>query len=107
MFFGTPHAGSAADEKKRVWLLKKMAKAAGTEVPPKLEAALRQHSDEVVDLADDFLKTDLCTNERIKVYSYYEEHSTPKLGEKASTISIQSWHITDSSCRWSTRTLPA
>ena len=82
MFFGTPNAGSAADKAKRVWLLKKIAKAAFTEVPPKLESALELHSDELLDLADDFRKTSLCVNRELTIYTYYETHTTPKLGER-------------------------
>lgn len=82
MFFGTPNAGSAADKAKRVWLLKKVAKAVFAEVPPKLESALELHSDELLDLADDFRKTSLCVRRELTIYTYYETHTTAKLGDR-------------------------
>ena len=82
MFFGTPNAGSQADEKKRVQVLKKMAKAAFVHVPPKIEAALKSHSDELLDLADDFRKLDICESNRLQIYSFYEMQDTKILGER-------------------------
>jgi hypothetical protein len=84
MFFGTPHAGSGADQKKRVQLLKKIAKVAFTEVPPKIEALLEMHSDELLDMADDFRKIDICKYNRLYIYSFYEELDTKMLGERVS-----------------------
>ena len=82
MFFGTPNAGSHTDEKKRVQVLKKMAKAAFVHVPPKIEAALKSHSDELLDLADDFRKVDICETNRLQIYSFYEMQDTKILGER-------------------------
>jgi hypothetical protein len=84
MFFGTPHAGSSADQKKRVQLLKKMAKVAFTEVPPKIETLLEMHSDELLDMADDFRKIDICKHNRLYIYSFYEVLDTKMLGERVS-----------------------
>lgn len=81
MFFGTPHAGSATNNTKRVWVLQKIAKAAFTEVPPRLEAALEMHSDELADLADDFRKTSLWIRRGVIIYTYFETRTTAKLGE--------------------------
>jgi len=81
VFFGTPHAGSAADKKKRVWVLQKIAKVAFTEVPPKLESALELHSDELADLADDFRKISLWTKRELILYTYFETRTIAMLGE--------------------------
>ena len=82
VFLGTPHAGSAIDKKKRIWILKKVAKIAFTEVPPKLESALELHSDELGDLADDFRKITLWTERKLTIYTYYETHSMAAVGER-------------------------
>jgi len=79
MFLGTPNAGSAVDQEKRVWLLKMIAKAAFTQVPPKLESALELHSDELLDLADDFRKSTIYVLKQIEIYTYFETHTTAKL----------------------------
>jgi hypothetical protein len=84
MFLGTPHVGSVMDKKKRVWILKKIAKVAFTEVPPKLESALELHSDELSDLADDFRKITLWTERQLIIYTYYETHSMAAAGERVS-----------------------
>jgi protein SERAC1 len=73
IFLGTPHAGSAVDQQKRIWILKKIAKAAFTQVPPKLESALELHSDELRDLADDFRRITLWTERKLIVYTYYTD----------------------------------
>ena len=88
MLFGTPNAGSKVEEKKRVQLLKKMAKAAFTEVPPKIESALELHSDELLDLADDFRKIDICKHNRLLIYSFYETLDTKLLGERVRSFSL-------------------
>jgi len=80
MFFGTPNAGSAAGRAHRVQILQKIAKVAFTEVPPKLESALESHSDELLDLADDFRKTSLFTLKQLNIYTYVETRTTAKLG---------------------------
>ncbi|CAI7624444.1 unnamed protein product [Penicillium manginii] len=80
IFFGTPHAGSAAGKKLRVQTLKLIAKVAFTKVPPKLDSALESHSDELLDLADDFRTISLYTKREISIYSYAESRTTPKLG---------------------------
>ena len=82
MFFSTPNSGSAADQKKRIQILKKIARVAFKEVPPKIESALRLHSDELLDLADDFRKIDICKNNRLRIYSFYETQDTKLLGER-------------------------
>jgi hypothetical protein len=84
IFLGTPHAGSAVDQKKRVWMLKKIAKAAFTKVPAKLESALELYSDELRDLADDFRRISLWTERKLIIYTYYETHSTAAVGELVS-----------------------
>jgi hypothetical protein len=100
IFLGTPHAGSAVDQKKRVWILKKIAKAAFTAVPPKLESALEQHSDELRDLADDFRRITLWTERQLIIYTYYETHSTAAVGERVRTGCLNSvctnrWQVVD------------
>lgn len=81
IFLGTPHLGSAIDKKKRLQVLKTIAKAAFTEVPPKLESALELHSDELADLADDFRKITLWTERKLTIYTYYETKTTASAGE--------------------------
>jgi hypothetical protein len=84
MFFGTPNAGSAMDSKTRIQILQKIAKVAFTEVPPKIERALELHSDELLDLADDFRKIEICKTNRLLIYSFYETRDTKFLGERVS-----------------------
>jgi hypothetical protein len=63
-------------------ILQKIAKAAFTEVPPKVEAALRDGSDELLDLADDFRKTSPYVDGKLIIASYYEQKSMAGLGER-------------------------
>lgn len=67
MFFGAPNASNKIKKNKHVWLLKEIAKVAFTQVPPKLEAALEMHSDELLDLTEDFWKGPVYS---FKPYSY-------------------------------------
>ena len=85
VFLGTPHAGSAVDKQKRIWMLKKIAKAVFTEVPPKLESALALHSDELADLADDFRKITLWSERKLTIYTYFETRTTAAIGELVSS----------------------
>ena len=85
VFLGTPHAGSAVDNQKRIQMLKKIAKAAFTEVPPKLESALALHSDEIANLADDFRKITLWTERKLIIYTYFETRATAAIGELVSS----------------------
>jgi len=89
VFFGTPHAGSAVNPQKRIWVLKKIAKAAFTQVPPKLESALELHSDALADLADDFRKISLWTKRELIIYSYFETYTTGALGEVVSSQELR------------------
>jgi protein SERAC1 len=82
VFFGTPHGGSAALGKMRVHVLKRMAKAAFTEIPPKLEQALQTGSDELLDLADEFRKISLYVEGQLIIASYYEQVATLGLGAR-------------------------
>jgi hypothetical protein len=66
-------------------MLKQIAKAAFTEVPPKLEAALALHSDELADLADDFRKITLWTERKLIIYTYFETRTTAAIGELVSS----------------------
>lgn len=84
VFFGTPNLGSNADKKKRIQILKNIAKTAFSEIPPKIEVALKLHSNELLDLADDFRKLDICETNRLRIYSYHETHKTKSLGELVS-----------------------
>lgn len=60
MFSATPNAGSGIDKRKRIEILKAIAKVSFTEVPPKIESLLQSHSDELLDLADQFRELNLC-----------------------------------------------
>lgn len=82
MFFGTPNAGSSLGAQTRIRILQNIARVSFTKVPPKLEEALSMHSDELLDLADDFRKLTLCTQKTITVYSYYEGNTTAKVGSR-------------------------
>jgi len=86
MFFGTPNAGSTMDKKKRIQILKPIGKVAFIEVPPKIEDALTSHSDELLDLADDFRRIDICKSSRLLIYSFFEAHDTPYLGERVHPV---------------------
>jgi protein SERAC1 len=85
IFLGTPHAGSTVDRQKRIRILKMIAKAAFTEVPPKLESALELHSDELADLADDFRKITLWTKRKLIIYTYFETRATAAIGDLVSS----------------------
>ncbi|SPN97805.1 uncharacterized protein DNG_01317 [Cephalotrichum gorgonifer] len=82
VFFGTPHLGSGAGKQLRVQLAKMFASAALFKVPPKVDAALQMHSDELCDLANDFRATSLWTERRLEIYTYYETETDGRLGEK-------------------------
>jgi len=59
-----------------------MAKAAFTEIPPKLEQALQTGSDELLDLADEFRKISLYVEGQLIIASYYEQVATLGLGAR-------------------------
>ncbi|EEU40088.1 uncharacterized protein NECHADRAFT_76027 [Fusarium vanettenii 77-13-4] len=80
-FFGTPHLGSRAGEATRVAVLKAIAKVAFVKVPPKLDSALKSHSDELNDLTDDFRRTALWLDQKLIIYSYYESFGDGALGD--------------------------
>lgn len=84
VFLGTPHIGSGVGRQKQIWMLKKIAKAAFTQVPPKLESALELHSDELADLADDFRRISLWTERKLGIYTYFETYAHAKVGELVS-----------------------
>ncbi|KAI8679350.1 hypothetical protein NCS57_00213000 [Fusarium keratoplasticum] len=80
-FFGTPHLGSRAGEATRAAVLKAIAKVAFVKVPPKLDSALKSHSDELNDLTDDFRRTSLWLDQKLIIYSYYESFGDGALGD--------------------------
>ncbi|CAH0004296.1 unnamed protein product [Clonostachys byssicola] len=80
IFFGTPHLGSQASSQKRVQFLQAIASLAFTQIPPKIEAALKSHSDELFDLSGHFAKTTLCLDRRVLVTSFYEKVTDSRLG---------------------------
>jgi hypothetical protein len=84
MFFGTPNAGSTVSKTARVQLLQTIAKVAFTKVPPKLNSALESHSDELLDLADDFRTISLWTLKELNIYTYFETRTTVELGKRVS-----------------------
>lgn len=61
-----------------------MAKAAFTEIPPKLEEALEAGSDELLDLADEFRKLSLYVDNKLFISSFYEQLGTTGLGGRVS-----------------------
>jgi hypothetical protein len=81
MFFGTPNAGTNVDEKMRLQILKNIGRVAFTRVPRKIETALKLHSDELTDLTEEFLKTEICETKRLLVCSFYEQKGTKMLGQ--------------------------
>jgi hypothetical protein len=89
VFFGVPHGGSSVLGMKRVWVIEKMAKAAFTEIPPKLEEALKSGSDELIDLADSFRLLSICVEYKIVMVNFIEALSTIGLGTRVSTICYQ------------------
>lgn len=76
------------DKKKRIQMLKQIGKVAFKEVPPKIEEALTSHSDELLDLAEDFRRIDICRTCRLLIYSFFEAHDTPYLGERVRGFSL-------------------
>jgi hypothetical protein len=71
---------------KRVWVLQKMAKAAFTEIPPKMEEALKSGSDELVDLADSFRLLSIYVEYKLIMISFVETMGTVGLGTRVSMI---------------------
>lgn len=65
-----------------------MAQVAFTEIPPKLEQALRNGSDELLDLADSFRKLSLCVENSLVIISFYELLATAGLGGRVRHTSI-------------------
>ena len=57
-----------------------IAKAAFIEVPPKLESELVMHSDELMDLADDFRKSSIYVLKKLEIYTYFETRTMAKIG---------------------------
>ena len=86
LFFGTPNAGSGVDKKKRMEIIKAIAKISFTEVPPKLEALLQQHSDELLDLADDFRNLEICKLHKLLIYSFHETLNFPGMSERVCPV---------------------
>lgn len=82
VFMGTPHAGSHTTEKKRVRLLTGLARTTFKKPPEKLVKALAAHSDELLDLSDDFERTTIFTKQKIEMWTYYETITTRFLGEE-------------------------
>ena len=76
-----PASFSDADKKKRVQMLKNIGKVAFKRVPPKIESALRLHSDELTDLANEFRLIDICDIKSLQIYSFYEQRDTELLGD--------------------------
>lgn len=68
-------------------VLKAIARVAFVSVPPKLDSALKSHSDELNDLTDDFRRTSLWLDQKLIIYSYYESFGDGVLGD------IVSWAI--------------
>jgi len=92
MFFGTPNAGSNVDKRKRVEMLKAIAKIAFTEVPPKIESLLALHSDELLDLADNFRDIDICDRSDLLLYSFYETRTFPGVGQRVRHTNSYRFH---------------
>lgn len=63
-----------------------MAKAAFTEIPRKVEDALKAGSDEFLDLADNFRQISLYVDGILVVASYYEQLATVGLGDRVSSV---------------------
>ncbi|EXU94511.1 ankyrin repeat protein, partial [Metarhizium robertsii] len=82
MFFGTPHGGSKVLGTTGAWILQKMARAAFRQIPPKLERALEQNSDELLDLADSFRKVSLYVDSQLLISTYFEQKATVFLNER-------------------------
>lgn len=88
MFFGTPNAGSRTDEKWCIRVLEKIGKVAYIEVPPNIKSALKLQSPELLDLADDFRKIDICKSNQLLIYSFYETRDTAMLGERVRSFCL-------------------
>jgi hypothetical protein len=82
MFFGTPNAGSDIDKKSLIKIMKNLGKLSFVRVPPKIERALELHSDELIDLADEFRRIDICDTKRLQIYSFYESKGTKIVGDR-------------------------
>lgn len=89
MFFGTPHGGSKVLGTTGAWILQKMARAAFRQIPPKLERALEQNSDELLDLADSFRKVSLYVDSQLLISTYFEQKATALFNERV--CEMQFW----------------
>lgn len=81
-----PHGGSEVLVRTRVNIFQKIAKAAFVEIPPKLESALEQGSDELLDLADSFRQMSLYVEGKLIMASYYEGMGTAGAGGRVSLV---------------------
>ncbi|KAF2732491.1 hypothetical protein EJ04DRAFT_513855 [Polyplosphaeria fusca] len=95
LFFGTPNAGSQLTAMWRIRFLERLGKAAATEVPPNIKAALEMHSIELLDLADDFLDIDSIRRRELKIFSFFEELNYPGLGERVVDETSARLHVPD------------
>ncbi|KAI1457629.1 hypothetical protein F4805DRAFT_427611 [Annulohypoxylon moriforme] len=83
MLFGTPNAGSLANEKKRVQIFKWISELAGYEIPPRIFETLKNHSLELLDLSKSFQKLriwDTPQGGTPFMRTYYENRTRDKLG---------------------------
>jgi hypothetical protein len=86
VFFGVPHTGSDVVDMQRIQILRMMARVAFTQIPPKLEQALKSGSDELLDLTDSFRKISLYQENKLVIISFYELISTAGLGARVRYI---------------------
>jgi len=105
VFFGVPHSGSDVANEKRIQILRMMAQVAFTRIPPKLDQALRNKSDELLDLADSFRKLRLYVENELVIISFYELLATAGLGARVRSIYLYLMSLGDYSdlCRLLTR----
>lgn len=97
VFFGVPHGGSPVLGMTRVWVLQKMAKAAFTEIPPKMKEALESGSDELVDLADRFRLLSIYVEYKLIMISFVEAKGTVGLGTRVVDEAAAATHYSKAS----------
>jgi hypothetical protein len=80
-FFGTPHRGAAALDKKRLALLINVAKLFFTKLPADLETSLKTRSNELFSINDRFRNISLIQDNFLTITCFYEGIATEGLGD--------------------------
>jgi hypothetical protein len=86
IFMGTPQAGSGVETLVRVRILENIARVTFKKPPGRLTQALAAHSDEVLELSENFQKTTMFTRHEIEICSFYETKTTKSIGQEVRLV---------------------